>query len=170
MVARGSSMSTMPWTGSGTTRTATSRTTRRTRRPTLLWIDDFEPGLEMYRAMFEGLGFRVFTASSGETGLQLAALHYIDIVVTDYEMPNMNGEAVALGVKALNPNTPVILFSGSTLVSHRTLQAVDECCDKAGSRDRLLATIHALLQKQRRPALQPPPVTHASDHGQRTVA
>jgi two-component system, NtrC family, response regulator AtoC len=142
----------------------------RFRRPTLLWIDDFEPGLEMYRAMFEGLGFRVLTASSGETGLQIASLQFIDIVVTDYEMPNMNGEAVALGMKALNPCTPVILFSGSTLVSHRTLQAVDACCDKAGSRDRLLATIHALLRKKRHSALQPAPPTDASDHGQRTVA
>jgi len=142
----------------------------RSARPTLLWIDDFEPGLEMYRAMFEELGFRVLTASSGETGLQLAALHFVDIVITDYEMPNMNGEAVALGVKALNPSTPVILFSGSTLVSHRALQIVDACCDKAGSRDGLLAAIHSLLQKKHRRALQPPPLTRASDHGQRTVA
>ncbi len=140
------------------------------RRPTLLWVDDFVPGLEMYRAMFEAFGFRVLSASSGKAGLQLAALNHIDVVVTDYEMPKMDGEQVALGIKAIKPGTPVILFSGSMLVPHRTLQAVDACCDKAGSRERLLATIHALLQKKRGSALQPPPVAGASDHGQRTVA
>src|SRR5690349_3998441 len=64
-------------------------------KPTLLWIDDFQVGLEMYRAMFEQLGYRVLTASSGEAGLHIAATRPIDLVVTDYEMPGMNGEEVA---------------------------------------------------------------------------
>src|SRR5207248_8262822 len=83
-------------------------------RPTLLWIDDYRPGLELYRAMFEGLGFKVLTAASGEDGLKIAALTSIDIVVTDYEMPGMNGEAVATAIKAIAPRVPVVLFSGST--------------------------------------------------------
>lgn len=137
-------------------------------KATLLWIDDFQVGLEMYRAMFERLGYRVLTASSGEMGLQLATTRHVDVVVTDYEMPGMNGEAVALALKALRPDLPVILFSGSTTVSDRALQLVDACCDKAGSREELLAAIHFLLQKKRPAFLQPPPVTPASDH--RTVA
>ena len=137
-------------------------------KATLLWIDDFQVGLEMYRAMFERLGYRVLTASSGEMGLRVAASHHVDLVVTDYEMPGMNGEAVAFALKALYPNVPVILFSGSTSVSDRALKLVDACCDKAGSREELLAAIHFLLQKKRPAFLQPPPVAPASDH--RTVA
>lgn len=137
-------------------------------KATLLWIDDFQVGLEMYRAMFERLGYRVLTASSGEMGLRVAASHHVDLVVTDYEMPGMNGEAVAFALKALKPNVPVILFSGSTTMSDRALHMVDGCCDKAGSREELLAAIHFLLQKKRPSFLQPPPVTPASDH--RTVA
>jgi CheY-like chemotaxis protein len=139
-------------------------------RPTLLWIDDFEVGLEMYHSMFEGLGYRVLTASSGEAGLQIAATEPIDLVVTDYEMPGMNGEAVALAFKVLKSDLPVILFSGSTMVSARALRAVDACCDKAGSREELLAAIHFLLQRKRPTFLQPPPGRPASDHRQRTVA
>ena len=139
-------------------------------RHTLLWIDDFAVGLEMYRTMFEALGFRVLTACSGEEGLRLAALNQVDLVVTDYEMPGMNGEAVASALKALKPETPVILFSGSTTVSARARHTVDACCDKAGSRENLLDTVHLLLQKKRPSLLQPPPVALASDHGQRTVA
>src|SRR5690349_3845255 len=70
-----------------------------TGRPTLLWIDDFQPGLALYRSMFEGLGFKVLTASSGKQGVKLAAENLIDVVVTDYEMPGMNGEAVAVAIK-----------------------------------------------------------------------
>jgi CheY-like chemotaxis protein len=136
----------------------------------LLWIDDFQVGLEMYRTMFEGLGYRVLTATSGEAGLQLAGAHHIDLAVTDYEMPGMNGEDVAIALKALQPDLPIILFSGSATISARTLQVVDACCDKAGSREELLAAIHFLLQTKRPALLQPPPLSTASDHGQRTVA
>ena len=139
-------------------------------RPTLLWIDDFEPGLALYQTMFENLGFRVFTASSGKAGLRLAARHCPDVVVTDYEMPEMNGEEVATSVKAINPRTPVIMFSGSTLVPERTRRVVDALCDKAGSRDQILTTIHRLLHKKHTRTLQPAPITHASDLRHRTVA
>jgi CheY-like chemotaxis protein len=120
--------------------------------------------------MLEGLGYRVLTASSGEAGLQIAATRSIDLVITDYEMPAMNGEAVATALKVLKSDLPIILFSGSTTVPARALQVVDAYCDKAGSREKLLAAIHCLLQKKRRTLLQPPPVDGASDHGQRTVA
>lgn len=138
-------------------------------RPVLLWVDDYKPGLELYRAMFEGLGFRVFTASSGEEALRIAALHRVDVVVTDYEMPGMNGEAVALAIKSLQPKTPVILFSGSTLIPTRARRLADAVCDKAGSRNQLSATIHRLLLRKRSRGLQPPPVTRASE-SHRTVA
>lgn len=139
-------------------------------RPTLLWIDDFEPGLILYSRMFEDLGFNVLTASSGRTGLELAAINPIDVVVTDYEMPGMDGIAVASLIKALRPRIPVLLFSGSTLVPKHALQVVDAICDKAGSRSELLATVHGLLQRKPSHGLQPPVVAQASDQGHRTVA
>jgi CheY-like chemotaxis protein len=136
----------------------------------LLWIDDFEPGLAMYKLMFEVLGFRVLTASSGAEGIRLATRNYVDAVVTDYEMPEMNGEAVASAIKALKPSVPVLIFSGSTLISARCRRVVDAFCDKAGSRDALLAAIHRLLNKKRPVVLQPPVAAQASHHGHRTVA
>ena len=139
-------------------------------RPTLLWVDDFRPGLELYRAMFEGLGFKVLTAASGQDGVKLAAENLIDVVVTDYEMPGMDGEAVAIAVKSLHPKVPVVLFSGSSLVSARALRVVDACCDKAGSRNQLSSTIYRMLQKKRSRGLQPPPVSRASHVEHRTVA
>ena len=139
-------------------------------RPRLLWIDDFEPGLILYRAMFEKLGFEVLTASSGAAALKLVAANHIDLVVTDYEMPEMNGETVAASIKTLDPRIPIILFSGSTLVSQRTRRLVDAFCDKAGSRDKLLTTVDRVLHKKPNRTLQPPSVTQASDGGNRTVA
>lgn len=124
-------------------------------RPTLLWIDDFEPGLMLYKKMFEDLGFEVLTASSGEKGIQLATLHNFDVVVTDYEMPGVDGLGVASSIKSVKPHTPVLLFSGSTLVPARARRLVDACCDKASSRTELLGAIQRLLQKKRSRGLQP---------------
>jgi CheY-like chemotaxis protein len=120
--------------------------------------------------MFEDLGFKVLTASTGEAGIKLAALYAIDVVVTDYEMPGMDGLGVAASVKALNPRTPVLLFSGSSLLPGRARRLVDAFCDKAGPRSELLAAVHRLLQAKRSIGLQPPPARQASDQGQRTVA
>src|SRR5436305_14718767 len=69
-------------------------------RPTLLWVDDFQPGLALYRSMSEGLGFKVLTATSGKQALKLAAENTVDVVATDDEMPGMIGEALATAVMA----------------------------------------------------------------------
>ncbi|HKW19165.1 MAG TPA: response regulator [Terriglobales bacterium] len=139
-------------------------------RPTLLWIDDYALGLELYRAMFEKLGFKVLTASNGVQGVTLARENHVDVVVTDYEMPGMNGEAVAAAVKNIDPELPVVLFSGSTLVSPRARGLFDAFCDKAASRNLLTATIQRMLLKKGRPFLQPQPESQASDEAHRTVA
>lgn len=156
-----------PWAGA---RCVGSRKSQSKRLFTLLWIDDFEPGLAMYKVMYEGLGFNVLTASSGAEGIRLATRNYVDAVITDYEMPEMNGEAVAAAIKALKPSVPVLMFSGSTLISARCRRVVDAFCDKAGSRDVLLAAIRRLLTKKRPIVLQPPVAAEASHHGHRTVA
>jgi len=137
---------------------------------TLLWIDDYPPALALYKATMEAIGFKVLTASSGEAGVKLAALKPVDLVVTDYEMPGMNGETVASEVKSINPTIPVIIFSGSALLSHRSRRYADAFCDKAGSRNRLLGTIHRLLHGKHNAGLQPHPPLEASHHERRTVA
>src|SRR6185437_3805770 len=82
--------------------------------PTLVWIDDYEPGLALYKKVYESLGYRIHTASHGRAGLELLASRTADAVVVDYEMPEMNGGEVAATIKQHWPSLPVVLFSGST--------------------------------------------------------
>jgi CheY-like chemotaxis protein len=143
-----------------------SKATKRT----LLWIDDYAPALAVYKATIESFGFNVLTASNGHDGIKLAARHPVDLVVTDYEMPGMDGETVAAAIKSFKPATPVIMFSGSTLVARRSRRYTDAFCDKAAGRERLLGTIHRLLHRKATTPLQPPAHVRASDHERRTVA
>jgi DNA-binding NtrC family response regulator len=114
-------------------------------RGTLLWIDDYEPGLILYKALFEQLGFRVLTASQGRLGVDLLQLHQVDAVITDYEMPGMDGEAVAASIKNSRPELPVLMFSGSSLIPDRVKNMVDGVFDKAGSREELLTAINRVV-------------------------
>jgi CheY-like chemotaxis protein len=140
------------------------RSGRATRPKTLVWIDDYEPGLPVYQALAESLGFRVLTASSGRAGLELLVSHRVDAVVVDYEMPVMNGEAVAKLIKINWPELPVILFSGSSLLPRRVKHVVDAVCDKAGSRDALLSAIQRVLATKDHQ--RPPIPVVASGHQQ----
>ncbi|HZQ69623.1 MAG TPA: response regulator [Terriglobales bacterium] len=137
---------------------------------TLVWIDDYEPGLALYKLMFEMLGHRVLTASSGKLGLELVAKHVVDAVVVDYEMPGMNGYEVASALKRIRPDLPVVLFSGLTTIPAKILGVVNAYCDKAASREQLLGTIQSVLSKNPVSHLQPTSLPHASEQTQRTVA
>jgi len=137
---------------------------------TLVWIDDYKPGLALYKMMFEMVGYRVLTASSGKLGLELVASHSVDAVVVDYEMPEMNGYEVAAALKRKWPNLPIVMFSGLTSVPSKVFHVVNAFCDKASSREELLATVQAVLTNNPSSHLQPTSLPLASQQAQRTVA
>ena len=89
---------------------------RRTEKGGILLVDDdqhLRSGLHLI--LSEG-GYekrdRIFEAADGETALQLAFRHNPDIVILDYRMPGMDGEAVARGLRAMLGEARIIMFSG----------------------------------------------------------
>lgn len=91
----------------------------------VLCIDDNQDLLECEKALLESMGYTVLTALSGEKGLELASLHAVDVVVIDYFMPEMNGLEVALEMRRLRPQTPIIMLSGALHVPEPALKWVD---------------------------------------------
>lgn len=84
----------------------------------ILVVDDERSMLELTCGLFEfTLGHKVEVASTGEIGLQYfledRETKPFDLVVTDLQMPGMNGIELAKAVKANSPATPVILVSGN---------------------------------------------------------
>jgi DNA-binding NtrC family response regulator len=137
---------------------------------TLLWIDDYAPGLMVYQAIFGKLGFRVIPALRPEIGLRAAASRHFDAVITDYEMPEMNGAVVAATLKRLNPRLPVILFTATDPLPNGVKNLYDACCDKAAPLEQLLVTLNRLLVKESGQPLQPQALRLPSEQGQRTLA
>ncbi|MBV8053043.1 MAG: response regulator [Acidobacteriaceae bacterium] len=136
----------------------------------MLWIDDYEPGLSVYSAIFEGFGFRVITATRPAIGLALAATEKLDAAIVDYEMPEMDGGAVTAELKRQHPQLPVILFSGSTIFPTQLRTLVDAICDKAEPFEWLLATVNAVIGKKSLNALQQLRLRQPSEEGQSAIA
>jgi two-component system cell cycle sensor histidine kinase/response regulator CckA len=107
----------------------------------VLCIDDNRDVLECEKAFLESCGYTVLTAPSGGEGLQLASIHSVDIVVVDYFMPEMNGQEVAVLMRRLRPQAPIIMLSGALDVPEQALKSVDAFVAKNCLASQLLPTI-----------------------------
>jgi CheY-like chemotaxis protein len=111
---------------------------------TVLCIDDNPDVLECEQAFLESFGYKVLTASSGGKGLELASSHLVDVVIVDYIMLEMDGHEVALKLKRLRPQTPIIMLSGAVDVPAQALKCVDAFIAKSQVASQLLPTIAQL--------------------------
>jgi CHASE2 domain-containing sensor protein/DNA-binding NarL/FixJ family response regulator len=59
--------------------------------PKILIVDDNLETRSMLLSLLEPIGFVIFEADNGQTGLNLATMHQPDLVLTDLSMPVING-------------------------------------------------------------------------------
>ncbi|MGR3303522.1 MAG: response regulator [Candidatus Scalindua sp.] len=80
----------------------------------ILIIDDNEEVLDIFKQLLLGEGYRVSTASNGASGVVLFLMQNFDLVITDINMPGMNGLDV---IKRINNivKVPIILMSSDYL-------------------------------------------------------
>jgi CheY-like chemotaxis protein len=114
------------------------------KRAVLLCIDDNEDILECEKSFLECFGYTVLTARSGCRGLELASAYPIDVVIVDYVMPEMNGHEVAVAMRRLRPQAPIIMLSGAPDVPEQTMKQVDAFIAKDRLASQLLLTIAQL--------------------------
>ena len=86
---------------------------RRSRALRILLVDDDELVRTGTSAMLEDLGHIVTAVGSATEALgRLREGVVVDVVITDYAMPGMNGVAMADRLRSLRPDVPVLLASG----------------------------------------------------------
>jgi CheY-like chemotaxis protein len=110
----------------------------------VLCIDDNQDVLECEKTFLESFGYTVLTAPSGSRGLELASLQSIDVVIVDYYMPEMNGHQVAIEMRRLMPQAPIIMLSAARDIPERVLKSVDAFVPKDRLASQLLPTIAQL--------------------------
>ncbi len=89
------------------------RSTPRTRRPTVMLVDDSVSIRKFVGQMLEKAGFRVVTAIDGQDALEQLVERTVDVVVTDLEMPRINGYALIedLRRRPATREVPVIVMT-----------------------------------------------------------
>jgi CheY-like chemotaxis protein len=117
-------------------------------------VDDNENGLKARRAVLAELGYQLTCTNDPAEALEIVRTERFDLVVTDYRMPGMDGTGVIQGVKAIHPDTPVILLSGFVDALGMTEEntGADAVIQKSNSEVQHLVRAVGRLLKKKKPA------------------
>lgn len=82
--------------------------------PTILAVDDDAGVLQLIVRLLGQAGYRILTASNGLEALQVYESYApsLDLVLTDVDMPEMNGLELAARIHSAHPSAKVLLMSG----------------------------------------------------------
>lgn len=117
---------------------------------TILIMEDNEPIRQAFTLILESAGYKICGASDGVEGLAILRTEIIDLILTDGEMPRMDGYTAIQMIKD-NPATahlPVILITASdpqTAIQEAMRQRADLHLTKPVTPKTLLAAIKQLL-------------------------
>lgn len=80
----------------------------------ILVVDDDPKILFILSAALAGLGtnFEVTTAGNGRNALAKIAADHFDLIITDIQMPDINGIELTKKVRAMQPNIPMVWITG----------------------------------------------------------
>ena len=121
-------------------------------RPTILVVEDYADTQQMLKFLLEGSGFRVLTAMTGNEALTAAQNNQIDLILTDFSLPDMSGPNVVRRLRQMSgslKDVPTIVLTAFDGYQYRNL-AAEAGCDafivKPPNFETLLGLINRLLQ------------------------
>ena len=77
----------------------------------ILAIDDDETIRKIYMYAFKDTGYKVDTATSGESGLELQRKIKYDLIFLDIHMPGMNGIEVLREIRKTDEDVPIYIVT-----------------------------------------------------------
>jgi two-component system response regulator CpxR len=76
----------------------------------ILCVDDNEQELSVLKFMLATNGYRVVSACTGQEAIGIFAANQVDLVLTDFAMPQMNGSQLVDRLKQIGPHVPMIML------------------------------------------------------------
>jgi len=120
-------------------------------KATILCIEDQWKGLIARKMLLEKNGYEVLEASGAAEGLKLFLSRNVDAVLLDYQMPGMNGDAIAEKMKRIHKHVPIMLLSAYGPLPKKKLRSVDSFLTKSQPENVLLSKLQGLLDDQHKP-------------------
>jgi two-component system response regulator CpxR len=118
---------------------------------TILCVDDNEQALSIRKLMLETRGYRVLACNNGHHALEVFKQGGVDLVLSDLQMPGLDGSELVDRIKEISANTPAILFSGKTRVYEKDMRADIFLPKGMYAPIELLERIRLMLVKKRGP-------------------
>ena len=79
----------------------------------VLVVEDERSVQDVLSELLRWMGFEVALAGNGVEALAIFIENSFDLVLTDLQMPVMDGSSLAHLIKERSPNTPVVLLTGA---------------------------------------------------------
>jgi DNA-binding NtrC family response regulator len=135
------------------------------RREQILVVEDDVESCELMGMVLHEAGYSVDLAHDGYEALEMAARRRPDIIVSDIQMPRIDGVELAHRIHAADPKLPVVLTTGAEntkdLVTAAERYGAVACLQKPMNLDELLWTIERALAVSRQRGRRPgPPLVH----------
>jgi CheY-like chemotaxis protein len=112
----------------------------------VLCVDDELVGLQVRKILLERAGYQVLTAQDGPAGLEIFSSEPIEAVVLDYSMPGMHGGEVAVRMRQIKSQVPILLLSAYMGLPPEVTSLVDLYMTKGEGAPVLLEKLSSLLQ------------------------
>src|SRR5258708_39497841 len=112
----------------------------------VLCVEDEKVGLQIGRFRWERAGSRVLPAPDGRSGLPIFTAEPVQAVVLDYSMPGMHGGEVAVRMRQIKPQIPILLLSAYMGLPSEVTSLVDLYMTKGEGAPVLLEKLGSLLQ------------------------
>jgi two-component system phosphate regulon response regulator PhoB len=119
---------------------------------TILIIDDEKDLIELVRYNLEKDGYDTISATDGQSGLEIALRHKLDLIVLDLMMPGMDGLEVCRHLRAdpRTARTPIIMLTAKATEADRIVGlelGADDYITKPFSPRELVARVKAILRR-----------------------
>jgi len=117
----------------------------------ILCVDDNEQELSVLKFMLATNGYRVLSALTGQEAIGIFAEVQVDLVLTDYAMPQMNGNQLVDRLKQIAPHIPMILLGDPQRMGGEMHAADALLAKKTCSSHELLERIKVMSARKRGP-------------------
>ena len=111
----------------------------------ILLVDDEPSVREAFSMMLKFDGHSVTEANDGAEALELFTKGQFDLVTTDFEMPVMKGNELAVRIKQLAPKQPILMITAYGNQLGDSENPVDSILNKPFTMDNLRGAIAMLL-------------------------
>ncbi len=118
---------------------------------TILCVDDNEQSLSIRKILLETRGYRVLAYSRADEALERFKRGGVDLLLTDLNMPGMDGAQLVQAAKTISPQTPAILLSSKNRLHDHNSQADIFLSKNMYAPADLLERIRVLLIRKRGP-------------------